>query len=437
MQGLIHPEVKLPSWSELAESIGMDLEDFRIKPFTFNQMRALYESEKPFNLWEGAIRSGKTFLSLAWLIEKISTLPRGNGMLLGQTPETMERNFINDLMDILGEGNYHYVKGKYIDVFYTDRHSGEYRRRRLFIVGAKNKDAIRRVRGSTLMIAYIDEVTLIPQDVFDELVGRLSYKESICLSTTNPDHPKHWLLKEYVEHPKKMEDWSRHKFTLDDNIALSEDYKERLKRQYMGIPARYQRMILGRWVIADGVIYQVFDTKKHVLKKNNLGKARRYKVACDYGDQNATVFLLIGEYRDKKNRKVYLVEKEYYYSGRDTKISKTVTQFVDDFEAWLPKDVRISEIIIDPSAKALAREFEARRFMVTKAKNNVLEGIGETANLIYNDQFYVMDSCTNTINEFGIYVWDPKAAARGEDAPLKDNDHCLDAARYFVMDEVA
>jgi phage terminase large subunit len=48
-----------------------------------------------------------------------------------------------------------------------------------------------------------------------------------------------------------------------------------------------------------------------------------------------------------------------------------------------------------------------------------------------------MDSCTNTINEFGIYVWDPKAAARGEDAPLKDNDHCLDAARYFVMDEVA
>jgi PBSX family phage terminase large subunit len=437
MQGLIHPEVKLPSWSELAESIGMDLEDFRIKPFTFNQMRALYESEKPFNLWEGAIRSGKTFLSLAWLIEKISTLPRGNGMLLGQTPETMERNFINDLMDILGEGNYHYVKGKYIDVFYTDRHSGEYRRRRLFIVGAKNKDAIRRVRGSTLMIAYIDEVTLIPQDVFDELVGRLSYKESICLSTTNPDHPKHWLLKEYVEHPKKMEDWSRHKFTLDDNIALSEDYKERLKRQYMGIPARYQRMILGRWVIADGVIYQVFDTKKHVLKKNNLGKARRYKVACDYGDQNATVFLLIGEYRDKKNRKVYLVEKEYYYSGRDTKISKTVTQFVDDFEAWLPKDVRISEIIIDPSAKALAREFEARRFMVTKAKNNVLEGIGETANLIYNDQFYVMDHCTNTINEFGIYVWDPKAAARGEDAPLKDNDHCLDAARYFVMDEVA
>lgn len=437
MQGLIHPEVKLPSWKELAESIGMDLEDFRIKPFTFNQMRALYESEKPFNLWEGAIRSGKTFLSLAWLIEKISILPRGNGMLLGQTPETMERNFLNDLMDILGEGNYHYVKGKYIDIFYTDRHSGEYRRRRLFIVGAKNKDAIRRVRGSTLMIAYIDEVTLIPQDVFDELVGRLSYKESICLSTTNPDHPKHWLLKEYVEHPKKMEDWSRHKFTLDDNIALSDEYKERLKRQYMGIPARYQRMILGRWVIADGVIYQVFDNKKHVLKTNNLGKARRYKVACDYGDQNATVFLLIGEYRDKKNRKVYLIEKEYYYSGRDTKISKTVTQFVDDFEEWLPKNTRISEIIIDPSAKALAREFEARRYMVTKAKNNVLEGISETANLIYNDQFYVMEHCTNTINEFGIYVWDPKAADRGEDAPLKDNDHCLDAARYFVMDEVA
>jgi PBSX family phage terminase large subunit len=435
MVSFVHPEAKLPSFRELAKEIGMDLDQFRIKPFTFNQLRALFESDKPFNLWEGSIRSGKTFLSLGWLVEKITTLPRGNGMLLGQTPETIERNYLNDLMDILGEGSYHYVKGKYLDVFYVDKKTGESRKRRMFIVGAKNKDAIRRVRGSTLMIAYIDEITLIPQDVFDELVGRLSYKESICLATTNPDHPKHWLLKDYVENAKKAEDWSRHKFTIDDNLALSEEYKERLKRQYQGIPARYQRMILGKWVIADGVIYQCFKLDKHVLKKPP-GEARRYFVAGDYGDQNATVFLLIGEFREGR-KKVYVILKEYYYSGRETKISKTVTQYVDDFEKWLPKNIRVSEIILDPSAKALAREFEKRRYIVTPAKNDVLEGITETANLIFNEQLYVMEDCTETINEFGIYVWDEKASQRGEDAPLKDNDHCMDATRYFVMDQVA
>lgn len=436
MIGLIHPEKKLPSWRELAKELGMDLDQFRIKPFTFNQLKALFESNKPFNLWEGSIRSGKTFLSLAWLIEKITTLPRGNGMLLGQTPDTIERNFLNDFMDILGEGSYHYVKGKYIDVFYTDQETGEARKRRMFIVGAKNKDAIRRVRGSTLMIAYVDEISLIPQEVFDELVGRLSYKESILLATTNPDHPKHWLLTNYVENEKKKKDWSRHKFTLEDNLALSEEYKERLKRQYAGIPARYQRMILGKWVIADGVIYQCFKPEKHILKKKPPGEPRRYYVSGDYGDQNATVFLLIGEYRSGK-KKYFVILKEYYYSGRESKISKSVTEYVDDFERWLPDDVRVSEIILDPSAKALAREFERRRYTVTPAKNDVLEGIAETANMIYNDQIFVMEDCKETIKEFGLYVWDPKASERGEDAPLKQNDHCMDSLRYFVMEQVA
>lgn len=432
---LVHPEMRLPSWRELAEEIGMDLESYRIKPFTFNQLKALFESEKPFNLWEGSIRSGKTFLSLAWIIEKNATLPKGNAMFLGQTPETIERNFLNDLMDILGEGNYHYVKGKYIDIYYVDRHTKETRKRRYFIVGAKNKDAVRRVRGSTLMIAYIDEITLMPQDVFDELVGRLSYRESILLATTNPDHPKHWILTDYVENRKKREDWTRHKFLLDDNLALSEEYKERLKRQYQGIPARYQRMILGRWVIADGIIYQVFDPKKHVIQKPP-GEPRRYYVAGDYGDQNATVFLLIGEYREGR-RKIFIILKEYYYSGREEKVSKTITQYVDDFEAWLPNGVRISEIILDPSAKALTREFERRRYRVTPANNAVLEGISETANRLFNEEIYVMQDCVHTITEFGIYSWDPKASDRGEDAPLKDNDHCMDSLRYFIMDQVA
>lgn len=437
MMPLVHPAVKLPSWDELAKELGMDLDSYRIKPFTFNQLTALFESEKPFNLWEGSIRSGKTFLSLAWLVEKIITLPRGDGMLLGQTPETMDRNFLRDFMDILGEGSYHYVQGKYLDVYYSDRKTGESRKRRLHIVGAKNKDAIRRVRGSTLMLAYIDEVTLIPAEVFDELIGRLSYRESILLATTNPDHPKHWLLEKYIEDRKKAEDWSRHKFTLDDNLALSSEYKERLKRQYQGIPARYQRMILGKWVIADGVIYQCFIPGKHILKKPPKEQARRFFVAGDYGDQNATVFLLIGEYRDQMNNKYYVILKEYYYSGRKTKISKSVTQYVDDFEAWLPKGIRISDVILDPSAKALTREFERRGFIVTPANNTVLEGIAETANMISNGELFIMEDCTETIIEFGIYSWDPKASDRGEDAPLKDNDHCMDAMRYFVMEQVA
>jgi hypothetical protein len=36
------------------------------------------------------------------------------------------------------------------------------------------------------------------------------------------------------------------------------------------------------------------------------------------------------------------------------------------------------------------------------------------------------------IKEIGSYRWDPKASDRGEDKPIKDNDHALDALRYAV-----
>jgi hypothetical protein len=32
-------------------------------------------------------------------------------------------------------------------------------------------------------------------------------------------------------------------------------------------------------------------------------------------------------------------------------------------------------------------------------------------------------------------MWDEKAANEGEDVPIKENDHCMDAVRYFVNTE--
>jgi phage terminase large subunit len=40
--------------------------------------------------------------------------------------------------------------------------------------------------------------------------------------------------------------------------------------------------------------------------------------------------------------------------------------------------------------------------------------------------------CKNIINEFHSYSWDDKAAARGEDKPIKQHDHACDDARYLV-----
>ena len=42
------------------------------------------------------------------------------------------------------------------------------------------------------------------------------------------------------------------------------------------------------------------------------------------------------------------------------------------------------------------------------------------------------DTCTELIREIPGYIWDPKAAERGVDAPVKVDDHFCDALRYAV-----
>jgi hypothetical protein len=52
--------------------------------------------------------------------------------------------------------------------------------------------------------------------------------------------------------------------------------------------------------------------------------------------------------------------------------------------------------------------------------------------MLKNDRIAFSATCRKTLDEFGAYMWDTRAAARGEDAPVKEHDHAMDAIRYFV-----
>ena len=70
-------------------------------------------------------------------------------------------------------------------------------------------------------------------------------------------------------------------------------------------------------------------------------------------------------------------------------------------------------------------------FKIIKAKNDVLDGIRFTGTLLNIGQILFHTRCKNTIKEFGSYIWDVKACERGEDKPIKQHDHAMDAVRYF------
>ena len=215
---------------------------------------------------------------------------------------------------------------------------------------------------------------------------------------------------------------------MDDNLSLAEEIKNRYRSLYQGV--FFKRYILGLWAAAEGIIYDMFDTDKHVRNINNffqlLINGSRY-VSCDYGTQNATVFLLWNKGVDGK----WYCIREYYYSGRDKGKQKTDAEYADDFKKWLD-ETKIKAIIVDPSAASFIAELRKRGYKVIKAKNDVLDGIRLVAMLLNLEKIVFSSSCKETIKEFASYIWDEKVAEKtGEDKPVKQHDHAMDAVRYF------
>ncbi|MFI7447133.1 phage terminase large subunit [Nonomuraea sp. NPDC049714] len=78
--------------------------------------------------------------------------------------------------------------------------------------------------------AYVDEITLIEREFWDQLLARLSVKNAKLFGTTNRDAPNHWLKRQFLDrkHELDLRHWH---FTLDDNTALDPVFVKALKAE--------------------------------------------------------------------------------------------------------------------------------------------------------------------------------------------------------------
>lgn len=371
---------------------------------------------KRINLLEGSVSSGKTWISLVLWAFWVKVSPKDKLYLMcAKSLTTLKRNCLILLQELVGEGNFR---------FSIPAKEGYLFGRRVLFEGANDARAESKIRGMTLQGAYCDELTQFPEDFFTMLLSRLRLPGAKLIATTNPDNPNHWLMQNYIKRADEL-DFLDVKFTIDDNTMLPADYVENIKREYTGV--FYDRFILGLWVVAEGLVYPMFDKKRHVLKAP-VETEGDYYVSSDFGIQNATVFLL---WRKERGTKRWICLREYYYSGRDERRQILVSELVDGLKGIL-NGVMPKRVIIDPSAAPLKVELRRRGYHTQDANNTVLEGISDVCSMLGADNLAFMPCCEKTIAEFGSYLWDSKAVERGEDAPLKENDHCMDATRYMV-----
>ena len=91
----------------------------------------------------------------------------------------------------------------------------------------------------------------------------------------------------------------------------------------------------------------------------------------------------------------------------------------------------IEQIIVDPSATSFITLIRRKgKYSVRTAKNEVIDGIRNTASAMSQGLIKIDDTCTESIKELQMYSWNEKAT---EDTPLKEYDHHCDRRRYFVQ----
>ena len=214
-------------------------------------------------------------------------------------------------------------------------------------------------------------------------------------------------------------------FTMDDNLSLDEEIKERYKRNYVGV--FFKRYILGLWVMAEGAIYDMFHDGLLFDDDNGPDMRQLYTryYAIDYGTTNPCVFLEI-----IRLGHVSWVVDEYYYSSRKEGRQKDDEEYVNDLLKFIG-DKSYSCIIVDPSAASFKVAGKKKGLRFRDADNEVLDGIRLVASMFATGILRVHEKCVNFRNEVGSYLWDEKAAERGVEQPLKENDHAMDACRYY------
>ena len=168
----------------------MEFRDWGVKALDF--IEKPIEEDAFINILEGSVRSGKTVAMIPKWLNYIMTGPPGLLLMTGVSKDTIYDNVLNDLFDTIGEENYHYNRQSgSLDVFWRDA-DGEHMRR-IKVVGAKDEGSEKFIRGKTLAGAYCDELTLMPERFFKQLLNRLSVPGAKLYSTTNPDSPMHYI----------------------------------------------------------------------------------------------------------------------------------------------------------------------------------------------------------------------------------------------------
>ena len=364
----------------------------------------------------GAKRTGKTILNNDLFLRELIRVRKAADdegvetpqyILAGATLGTIQKNVLIELTNKYGI-EFKFDKYNSFNLFGVQ----------VVQTGHSKVSGIGAIRGMTAYGAYINEASLAHEEVFDEIKSRCSGSGARIIVDTNPDHPEHWLLKDYIENKEPKAGILEFSFQLDDNTFLNERYKESIKAS---TPSGmfYERNINGQWVSGDGVVYSDFDLELNTITEEELNDIpmKEYFAGVDWGYEHYGSIVVIG--RSIKGD-FYLIEEHAHQF-----------KFIDDW-VEIAKGVveRYGNInfYCDTARPEYVTEFRKHRLRAINADKSVMSGIENVAKLFKQRKLKVLyEQMDRFKQEIYKYVWHP---TKGE--PIKEFDDVMDSLRYAI-----
>lgn len=385
---------------------------------------------KRINLLEGAVRSGKTWISLIvfglWVALQNED---ATFLMVGKTLTSLKRNCLDLLQSLVGEQNFTYN---------TSAKEAKLFGRTVYLEGTNDARAEGKIRGMTLTGAYCDEITLFAEDFFAMLLSRLSMPGAKLFATTNPDSPQHWFMVKYIKRAEEL-DMNIHRFTIDDNPFLDASYVSSLKKEYTGV--FYKRFILGQWVVADGACYPQFADRPEDFIVHELPEDARFiSIGVDWGGNRSLTAFVATVFHGNFDR--LTIVKDYHVQGRKgeidgNRVNTEFVRFVKTLREEYP-NIPVRYVFADSAEQYLINGLRGviKQMGLSIGDSQKVEIVQRIicANSLFNTgRLKVMQECQHVIDGFRAAVWDSKAAANGKDKRLDDftsDIDVLDATEY-------
>lgn len=354
------------------------------------------EQGKRIIVAQGGSRSGKTFNTLIWWVQKLLKEQGKTLSIVRKTLPSLKNSILKDLVEVLdGFGIYDPTK--------WHKQEGWYELPNGSIINFFSCDEPQKLRGSKRDYLYCNEANELDLEDWRQLIMRT---EGTITLDLNPSEINCW-----VYDLEKRDDCYYYKTTWRDNPFLSKTLIDEIERLKETDENYYRIYSLGERGIPTTLVFNTWNTIQDIPSDAQLlGRG------MDFGFNNATT--LVEVY--KKNEELYLNELLYVrnmtmgdiiYKMNELSIEKTDKIWCD---SALPQN--IEEL----------RRGRYNAFGVEK--KSILSGIDK----IKRHKVFITNKSVNMIREFGSYKWKTDKDGQLLDVPIDLDNHTIDSVRYVL-----